>query len=108
MIRRPPRSTLFPYTTLFRSQVRDAKGGDEGIQLAPGAEEDGERLLAHEPEDAAHEHGRAHHPRAPRELRAPAHLHGRHRRSALLRSHRAPRLDTRTSSPPQPRRLSLP
>src|SRR3712207_7314478 len=24
MIRRPPRSTLFPYTTLFRSGVRDA------------------------------------------------------------------------------------
>src|SRR3712207_7720877 len=23
MIRRPPRSTLFPYTTLFRSQVHD-------------------------------------------------------------------------------------
>src|SRR3989449_6210595 len=23
MIRRPPRSTLFPYTTLFRSQLRD-------------------------------------------------------------------------------------
>src|SRR2546427_5101723 len=23
MIRRPPRSTLFPYTTLFRSQIRD-------------------------------------------------------------------------------------
>src|SRR2546430_1597253 len=23
MIRRPPRSTLFPYTTLFRSQARD-------------------------------------------------------------------------------------
>src|SRR3712207_8500340 len=23
MIRRPPRSTLFPYTTLFRSRVRD-------------------------------------------------------------------------------------
>src|SRR6476660_10131060 len=30
MIRRPPRSTLFPYTTLFRS--RDARGG-----LSPGA-----------------------------------------------------------------------
>src|SRR3712207_7807513 len=31
MIRRPPRSTLFPYTTLFRSQPVDvgAKGGDE-------------------------------------------------------------------------------
>src|SRR5438874_6438622 len=30
MIRRPPRSTLFPYTTLFRSQfrtVRQASGG---------------------------------------------------------------------------------
>src|SRR5690349_22199266 len=26
MIRRPPRSTLFPYTTLFRSQVRSPAG----------------------------------------------------------------------------------
>src|SRR3712207_7717431 len=26
MIRRPPRSTLFPYTTLFRSQVLHARG----------------------------------------------------------------------------------
>src|SRR2546430_9523806 len=26
MIRRPPRSTLFPYTTLFRSVPRDAGG----------------------------------------------------------------------------------
>src|SRR3989442_8679530 len=25
MIRRPPRSTLFPYTTLFRSHLRDLK-----------------------------------------------------------------------------------
>src|SRR2546427_9113482 len=25
MIRRPPRSTLFPYTTLFRSQVEEAE-----------------------------------------------------------------------------------
>src|SRR5256885_9583940 len=31
MIRRPPRSTLFPYTTLFRSldQVEDDRVGDE-------------------------------------------------------------------------------
>src|SRR2546429_3426955 len=28
MIRRPPRSTLFPYTTLFRSH-RDIRGGDD-------------------------------------------------------------------------------
>src|SRR3712207_8159665 len=27
MIRRPPRSTLFPYTTLFRSWVRNLKDG---------------------------------------------------------------------------------
>src|SRR2546430_9455213 len=27
MIRRPPRSTLFPYTTLFRSPVTDLEGG---------------------------------------------------------------------------------
>src|SRR3712207_8177639 len=27
MIRRPPRSTLFPYTTLFRSPVATAGGG---------------------------------------------------------------------------------
>src|SRR2546430_12592391 len=26
MIRRPPRSTLFPYTTLFRSALRDGDG----------------------------------------------------------------------------------
>src|SRR5260370_28890712 len=33
MIRRPPRSTLFPYTTLFRSAMDDAffVGGVEGV-----------------------------------------------------------------------------
>src|SRR3712207_8497529 len=30
MIRRPPRSTLFPYTTLFRSEPREAENGREG------------------------------------------------------------------------------
>src|SRR5256885_9404715 len=33
MIRRPPRSTLFPYTTLFRSRHRGELGG---IARAPG------------------------------------------------------------------------
>src|SRR5256885_10296360 len=28
MIRRPPRSTLFPYTTLFRSRARDSETRD--------------------------------------------------------------------------------
>src|SRR2546421_9405087 len=31
MIRRPPRSTLFPYTTLFRSRI--AVGGKAGVLL---------------------------------------------------------------------------
>src|SRR3712207_3072624 len=34
MIRRPPRSTLFPYTTLFRSRVHDANGKAEDLRLA--------------------------------------------------------------------------
>src|SRR3712207_8760410 len=40
MIRRPPRSTLFPYTTLFRSNCTLSRGGDAvslaGYTLAPG------------------------------------------------------------------------
>src|SRR3712207_8166428 len=33
MIRRPPRSTLFPYTTLFRSaEALEAPRGDQGAQ----------------------------------------------------------------------------
>src|SRR3989442_12063110 len=35
MIRRPPRSTLFPYTTLFRSRLRhDRYGGRGGVDPA--------------------------------------------------------------------------
>src|SRR3712207_8852924 len=34
MIRRPPRSTLFPYTTLFRSDVEEREGGDPAEQQA--------------------------------------------------------------------------
>src|SRR5260221_12338906 len=33
MIRRPPRSTLFPYTTLFRSQLISPAGA--GLEMAP-------------------------------------------------------------------------
>src|SRR3712207_8264368 len=38
MIRRPPRSTLFPYTTLFRS--RAGSGPASPMHLHPGAEGD--------------------------------------------------------------------
>src|SRR3712207_7044312 len=34
MIRRPPRSTLFPYTTLFRSRQLHRDGRDRGQLLA--------------------------------------------------------------------------
>src|SRR2546426_5590053 len=33
MIRRPPRSTLFPYTTLFRSISAIAKKGDQAVGI---------------------------------------------------------------------------
>src|SRR6266496_5060460 len=36
MIRRPPRSTLFPYTTLFRSRAKGAWTG-RGVGRPPGA-----------------------------------------------------------------------
>src|SRR2546430_8757501 len=40
MIRRPPRSTLFPYTTLFRSRVLPEIGADEVLE-----HEIGDRVL---------------------------------------------------------------
>src|SRR3712207_7381643 len=59
MIRRPPRSTLFPYTTLFRSGLRDLQdqhlrvgalqgeaGLDEGREVAV-AHRDGGEVHAH-------------------------------------------------------------
>src|SRR2546430_4689421 len=38
MIRRPPRSTLFPYTTLFRSQAEAAAAGNcrDAAQIVTG------------------------------------------------------------------------
>src|SRR5688572_31747070 len=33
MIRRPPRSTLFPYTTLFRSQCIDARRARDHVDV---------------------------------------------------------------------------
>src|SRR2546422_11388385 len=39
MIRRPPRSTLFPYTTLFRSVVKGIESGWFQRQIARSAEQ---------------------------------------------------------------------
>src|SRR5260370_14934006 len=48
MIRRPPRSTLFPYTTLFRSRPPGAppRGGAHRCQLRSEREESGEALVS--------------------------------------------------------------
>src|SRR2546429_4276357 len=52
MIRRPPRSTLFPYTTLFRSpqqlgaEVDDRRADGDREQGAGAAEADGLRIGA--------------------------------------------------------------
>src|SRR2546430_17725291 len=55
MIRRPPRSTLFPYTTLFRSPDRPLEwdvGDRQGGRRAVDREDRGVGLLVHR------EHGR--------------------------------------------------
>src|SRR3712207_8197175 len=70
MIRRPPRSTLFPYTTLFRSIAivdlpAEALGGldhlhvvvDDGDVGALGQQQLADNLP--EPPEADHEHGAA-------------------------------------------------
>src|SRR5258708_23738007 len=36
MIRRPPRSTLFPYTTLFRSTCKQTRSNRSSSYLIPG------------------------------------------------------------------------
>src|SRR2546430_17404027 len=52
MIRRPPRSTLFPYTTLFRSSVPDGRGLVPRVLRADGAASVGVPL-AHDGRPAA-------------------------------------------------------
>src|SRR2546430_5069727 len=41
MIRRPPRSTLFPYTTLFRSRSFEPAGAHELLERLPHADQAG-------------------------------------------------------------------
>src|SRR2546427_5224924 len=57
MIRRPPRSTLFPYTTLFRSPLRQPGGGSAELRDAggavPGSGRDDRRRRARAPSQPA-------------------------------------------------------
>src|SRR3712207_8056470 len=50
MIRRPPRSTLFPYTTLFRSSDEHEHGGAEGERDAHSRVAGDERSRGRAPE----------------------------------------------------------
>src|SRR5262245_64377963 len=56
MVRRPPRSTLFPYTTLFRSQNQDGAVRRRGVVLCL-ADRAGTRVAA---VAAVQPHGRSH------------------------------------------------
>src|SRR2546427_7294336 len=67
MIRRPPRSTLFPYTTLFRSAARGAR---EQAHTQP--------LL--QPPHGMAERGRGHTKALRRSREAPLFRHGQERR----------------------------
>src|SRR2546422_120579 len=57
MIRRPPRSTLFPYTTLFRSAVREERTMPYDLVIKNGVLIDGSGLPRHHA-DVAVRHGR--------------------------------------------------
>src|SRR5690348_17784457 len=51
MIRRPPRSTLFPYTTLFRSEPGLLQGGDvRRAAVAHGRAQAADQLAGHRAE----------------------------------------------------------
>src|SRR3712207_8632953 len=61
MIRRPPRSTLFPYTTLFRSQ--DRRRGRDREQGAHHAEQCGADERGDDRDGPGHVHRLLHDPR---------------------------------------------
>src|SRR2546422_7464835 len=68
MIRRPPRSTLFPYTTLFRSlglrpdgargRLRPGRDGDDGRPDAgrPGVDPERREAVVHQRHERSEEH----------------------------------------------------
>src|SRR2546427_1809188 len=60
MIRRPPRSTLFPYTTLFRSGIvqhrAEAARGEDRVERDPEDRREGAEQHRHLEHDRSEEH----------------------------------------------------
>src|SRR3712207_7101153 len=81
MIRRPPRSTLFPYTTLFRSLVEQVEGDAEAAVGLLGA---GDRL-----EHQVHRRPPLERPERRGHVREHAGLGGEDRKSTRLNSSHA-------------------
>src|SRR2546426_6957253 len=73
MIRRPPRSTLFPYTTLFRSEAREEQDDREDephvVRLPHGADRLRDQLALALAAGAAREQG----PHSPPQVRSEEH-----------------------------------
>src|SRR2546426_3063869 len=59
MIRRPPRSTLFPYTTLFRSASQRAHGAKDVVRVGPDLKIARDRKPAHDAIAIQHDRRRA-------------------------------------------------
>src|SRR2546430_13538534 len=88
MIRRPPRSTLFPYTTLFRSQrldVRLARLGRVALSERPTDDTPRSRGEGRRVKRDIRSRHAAHAPRR-LALRLDADAHGRDRKSTRLNS----------------------
>src|SRR3712207_7319622 len=62
MIRRPPRSTLFPSTTLFRSPLLDERPAARGVRRFRAAAADGQLAASARPGDGEGRGFEPHHP----------------------------------------------
>src|SRR5258708_23150880 len=85
MIRRPPRSTLFPYTTLFRSQG-SARSGHVRTSFATAG--------AADPASGADFAGGVRASRSRRDLRSETFLHDDARRGKMSRDRKSTRLNS--------------
>src|SRR2546422_3754700 len=99
MIRRPPRSTLFPYTTLFRSVVGDEQDRHAALAVESPHERGGLHLVAQVEVSGRlvqHEQARllGEGPRADGPLRLPAAARGPTQRAIIARDRESTRLDS--------------